>query len=108
MDFAKWQTNFVHAKVVFGVPSNNLLSFALLSLWLVEDLHKTSPFWVYAINKQITYLEYTFPFTSNSKYASSPHNKPLCKHIQVIFLIRQSKMTMSYPKPLVSHNFKND
>jgi hypothetical protein len=82
MDFAKWQTNFVHTKVEFDIISNNLLSlrkmFALLSLWLVDNLHKTSPFWVlYAIGKQIAYLEYTFPFTSNSKYASSPHNKPL-------------------------------
>jgi hypothetical protein len=75
MDFAKWQTNFVHTKVVFDILSNNLLSFrkmfALLSLWLVEDLHQKNPFWVYAIDKQITYLEYAFPFTSNSKYASS-------------------------------------
>jgi hypothetical protein len=38
MDFAKWQTNFLHTEVVFDIISNNLLSlrkmFALLSLWL--------------------------------------------------------------------------
>jgi len=64
MNFAKWQTNFVHTKVVLNIISNNLLSlrkmFALLSLWLVDNLHKISPFWVYAISKQIAYLKYTF------------------------------------------------
>jgi hypothetical protein len=57
MDFAKWQTNFAHTKVVFHIISNNLLSlkkmFALLSLWLMDNLHKTIPFWVYAISKQV-------------------------------------------------------
>jgi hypothetical protein len=95
MDFAKWQTNFVHTKIVFDIISNNLLSlrkmFALISLWLVDDLHKTSPFWVYAISKQVAYLEYTFPFTSNSKYASSPHNKPLSSTFKSFFSLGNPK-----------------
>jgi hypothetical protein len=95
MDFAKWQTNFVHTKVVFDILSNNLLSltkrFALLSLWLVDNLHKTSPFWVHAIDKQVPYLEYAFSFTSNFKYASSPHKKLVSSTFKSFFSLGNPK-----------------
>jgi hypothetical protein len=108
LDFALWKTNF---ETTFDIFFDSLLNVSkihiIFLLWLMDNIHERRPSWIHhVIHKQILLRVHALWFTSNQKFAPSPHNKLtmneiLSNTLRLLFDLVIQNDNVNYPKTLV-------